>query len=590
MRHMRARLALLMVCGAVLFGLTSMTANAAPMAAPPEAVAPAATPGTNPDGTRFKYTDWKTYKGGEPGIEGEGAVDIPGIDLNWQWECSVAARWYVEELGPGNGTHVNAPGSPSNTDGKWSIQFKSGKCKGIGGTLTGKYDEVLARVSVTGTRVAAGEPETPGCSMLGSGPGVDQTGFTHDSVAFEAETDLYRAPCHAKSVLFTFKHKDDGEWKNTTFDSFLISDWKFPPPPDIAEAAPPTGVCQWGVPVAAKITNTGMSGNGYNYSFGVTFGSPLGNRAWSIGIVFRNEVNGATGILYRASFVLNNAAGMQTNTGTQIPIEWKAVGVHVWGNGGGSQSSNPGPTVDYFNPNFPTGSGSRPGFAQNLPESCSFYFGQKLYDDGQPGGKDEPHAPADGNAVVPPDQHDPNDAAPPAPVEPPDPFSECDFSITDPTSWVGGGICYLVGLLSHMLLLLRSVVAAIVGLPKALVAALIAAVAALFVVDKVFLSEKKDELQEDFQEGGAGDAMDNLTEIAGQDGSGGGCEGPALDLEFIGQVFHPMQSCSGVGATVKTASHAALTATAWFGAGLGSVRLFLSAWGLQTGLGRKDDD
>lgn len=181
----------------------------------------------------------------------------------------------------------------------------------------------------------------------------------------------------------------------------------------------------------------------------------------------RTDVNaGTTANLTTTAFLSDEGNSGGTNPG-QVPIDGAVIGAGVVG----------WPWLSSTNTGWSsrtTGTGSRalptPGTIQmdpafgavgvNEPSRCHFYWGARISDDGNsvtifdnPAG-DLGETPPPGTADPSPD--------PEAPTGGDD--DECGFSVTDPSTWAGGGICALVGLIGGLIDVAKDIVGGLVDL------------------------------------------------------------------------------------------------------------------------------
>lgn len=213
---------------------------------------------------------------------------------------------------------------------------------------------------------------------------------------------------------------------------------------------------------------------------------------------------------------------------------------------------------------------------------CAYYWGEKFWDDGVEGeGADEPiSAVSDGSPS-------PGEGTPEPPVLDPVPEPEpgCEFSLSDPSSWLSGGMCSLVGLFAKALGILGQILSAIVGLPAALLEGLIG----LFVPEEGFIEGKIDQVSDAFDDTTVGNYLGAVTNISVP--SAAGCEGPAVTINPYGSgpgAQYPMSACDGAMASAAATSRLILGISLGLGGGLVCLRILGRSFGWDPVIGGKE--
>lgn len=298
--------------------------------------------------------------------------------------------------------------------------------------------------------------------------------------------------------------------------------------------APSSGACPTATDIGHVVGtayHSGIYGDGWNYNGSVT-GITAGT--WFIYLIFDNTKPlptkpptygvGDTAARFRTAWAGGYATspGVTTNVGgvtyypktvdpvgvglvdvTRIPDNHSAAGSPMW----------KVPQAD------PAGVMGRTD-----PSICSFYWGKKIADTGS--ATDTPL----GAMPLPTDP-------PPAP-EPTDQPGDvadggsCDFSISDPGTWLSGGMCSLVGLMARAVSilgklpgLLGSIVSAVGAIPAAILNGLGNALSALFIPDAGVMGNALNEISSGVTGGGAGwwNAVSGV--VGGPQWQGGGSGG-----------------------------------------------------------------
>lgn len=244
--------------------------------------------------------------------------------------------------------------------------------------------------------------------------------------------------------------------------------------------------------------------------------------------------------------------------------DYDVVGIQVWYAGKTGMGSHGSSVV-----------GSDVGLT--FYEHCWFYVGDQIVNDPNTQA-DDPAMPLDGGPV----------SADPAPdPTPPAASAGCNFSISDPSTWLEGGICAVVGLLAAMWDTLKSILGALGNLVSGIVSGILDGLADLFIPSDGYLDSQVTSLKQDFKETAPGGYVDAVT---GQsfDVSASGCGGIPVNWSMSGESFSFdfLAACSGfmanAAAIVKLAASALLVI---FG-GFGCVRAVGAGFGWAPSIGR----
>lgn len=202
--------------------------------------------------------------------------------------------------------------------------------------------------------------------------------------------------------------------------------------------------------------------SGYTWSYVIAYrdeagvlrsGSPFKAAENSSANAGKGNVSGATlpATPSKTYDVINGGA-------TADPAGWTFVGVQYYA-GSSTSTPYPGPTTssNFNNAVFATPANPH-GIGATNPAQCRYWFGPKIYDDtattlDEPAGttSDTPT----GAAAPEPTDPDPSDVTD-------EESAECEgFSVTDPTSWAGAGLCQLVKAANAILGTLEGMVTAI---------------------------------------------------------------------------------------------------------------------------------
>jgi hypothetical protein len=239
----------------------------------------------------------------------------------------------------------------------------------------------------------------------------------------------------------------------------------------------------------------------------------------------------------------------------------------------------------------------------NWPAACSIYFGQKIAENSgditSEQGDDEP---ADDVAIGEPDpggedEPDNPDSDPPNDVE-----ASCGFSVLDPSTWAGAGICQLVKIMGRLITAVGRVVDAVVavgtaiaGLAGDIVGGLLDGLVAAFVPSDGYVEDAVDDVKDSWSDtpfgvlaesvAGLGDALESPAD--------GTCAGPAISLSNPAGgsdiVLHPLDTCSAPASTFATIGRTALRVGIWVGALLAGARFVLAGMGYQLSWGKDGD-
>lgn len=278
-----------------------------------------------------------------------------------------------------------------------------------------------------------------------------------------------------------------------------------------------------------------------------------------------------------------NSAGGQNGVFYSLSADWstyKIIGYTLYETT--VRSSTPGP--------LPT-SQTVGSWARTDPAKCSFYFGPKAFDD-LGSNADEPYG-ADtsvgnsGEPVV-------TDPTPPAVTDPVTPKEDaCQFKLSDPSSWLSGGMCAAVGLLGEIMRLLINLVQAVIGLPAKIVTGLLDGFAALFVPDQAVMDGVAGTTRASWNSSSVGTMFTSLGSVfsALSFPGNGSCKGPKWDLKvgtMVDQTMYPLDACSGATATAATLFRAGIMLSVILGTAYACLRIMGSAVGLNlNGIGQE---
>jgi hypothetical protein len=176
------------------------------------------------------------------------------------------------------------------------------------------------------------------------------------------------------------------------------------------------------------------------------------------------------------------------------------------------------------------------------------------------------------------------------------------FSLTDPLSWAGAGICELVKAFKSVVGVMGDLLEAVLGLAQALLDGLSDLLNALFVPSEGAFSDAMDSVQGAADTGDIGNWKDtatsafNVTPDSGGSSartvpgggvaprSSGGCAGPSFTWDKLASVglptsIQPLNACSGTGATMAGWSHLLLTVLIGVGGVLKLVQMIFAGLG-----------
>jgi hypothetical protein len=233
-------------------------------------------------------------------------------------------------------------------------------------------------------------------------------------------------------------------------------------------------------------------------------------------------------------------------------------------------------------------------WGRNDPASCVFYIGPDFLtgDDPQAPGvpTDEPWV---GLGETPP---------PPAPPVPPvlDPVAPpvsddeaCHFSWSDPASWLSGGMCAAVGLLSGIWSTLGEVAKTLLGLPakigRFILDGLGAILDGLFVPDSGFMNSQYRDIEDEWEQTTPWRFMDAITDMT--PGTVSGCGGVPLNLNLPGGVAVSEQigaACSGPMASTAAIIRTVLSALIVVSGAFACLRALGAGLGWNPGVGRAE--
>ena len=233
------------------------------------------------------------------------------------------------------------------------------------------------------------------------------------------------------------------------------------------------------------------------------------------------------------------------------------------------------------------------------PDDCMWWFGERI------GGSDPKYDPAGdldgggptgggGSDEPPPDPRDGGGA----PQE-----EGCSFSVTDPSSWAGGGICLLVQLVRNMLGALGDILDAILSLPASLAGAIAAAmgavidavagiagaiidgVSALFVPDSDHWHTKIDNVHDAWADAGPAPIIGAVGDAVGavDVSASSSCSGPTMHIDVPngGPVnAHPLDTCGDTMSLIAAIVKAALTVMLWLSGLWISAQVLAASFGL----------
>ncbi|MFT4288689.1 hypothetical protein [Nocardioides sp.] len=289
--------------------------------------------------------------------------------------------------------------------------------------------------------------------------------------------------------------------------------------------------------------------------------SPSGNvRATGTGFTYdgvfmthRNEApivtsTASSGVVQESTVGWWSSASWNSVSGTVQPREVEVVGFGLAYRMDGVNTGSSTGAMTWRVENLPDSATSTALVGVTDPTRCAYYWGDKIVD--------VPDVDWDEPAGVLPEDADGSDEVPSYD----DPVATSDgtcegFSLTDPTSWAGAGICVLVKLMG-------SLISAVLGLPAAIIELVIDALKLLFIptdfqsfnklnnaVDDTNLASWRDGIES----AGFGSSSGGVVGRTTDSGSSSDCMGPGFDLsgmEFGDEsvefgVIYPFAACDG---------------------------------------------
>lgn len=325
---------------------------------------------------------------------------------------------------------------------------------------------------------------------------------------------------------------------------------------------------------------------------------PDGYAIFNSPLVYSNDVNGAGAgyfwhqDVFRASLA---AAFGSTGQGVSVPghpgpDHWHAdpsstgfIGSGMWD--GVTADHITGIGVEVWVAPASQDSVARINLGINDPSTCSWYFGRKLADDPSATGDD----PA-GELLDPASTDDPapggtgttgSGTEPTAtPVDHSGAASGCTFAISDPSTWLSGGMCAAVGLLGAIL-------NTISGLPAAVMSLLGDLLKSLFVPSQAAVSSFGDGAQQTVRSSSVGGWDDAVSGgFASLSVSETGCQGPqiavpaSINAGGVLDDWHPLAACSGTAQKLANWCHLICTALLCVFGGVKLLRIILDSLGL----------
>lgn len=309
-----------------------------------------------------------------------------------------------------------------------------------------------------------------GCPMgggsVGQVDGVASAGFSLGSTS--ALPEHADTACNVTELCFSVAKRvhSMGSWEADKVHSGCF-DFALGPPP-VPEAPAHQGECAYGTPTASTYyyrtvqhpTNIDYFTEQVHLAWSPWKGVPAGGASTG-GIVVHFGTGSET---YSSSY-------SATATWSSSALRSKSAPAGVFGR----ESRHLGAQVHITQANGKYGSSVQQGYKTTYgvtdPAKCLFWIGPKVWDDGKPGGPDEPWA----------------DPLPPEPLPDltPEPVAgdPCEFTLTDPTTWASAGICRLVALVERLIGVVGQVVKALGTLAGAIVDGIGSLLRALFVPD-----------------------------------------------------------------------------------------------------------
>lgn len=220
-------------------------------------------------------------------------------------------------------------------------------------------------------------------------------------------------------------------------------------------------------------------------------------------------------------------------------------------------------------------------WGDNDPANCVFYIGPKFFDDPN-STKDEPHS--DINTTGPPVDTEPE----PDPVADPLPDTQtCNFSFTDPSSWLSGGMCALIGLIGKLIDRVGEVVSAVFGLPAKIMDGL----RELFIPSDGFMDAAFGDISDAWDDTVLMKYADGLADL--DPGGSSSCGGIPITVTMPGgHVIDERlgDACSGAMAGPAGMVRVALSVVLVVSGAVACVRAVGAGIGWNPGIGRKVDE
>ena len=234
------------------------------------------------------------------------------------------------------------------------------------------------------------------------------------------------------------------------------------------------------------------------------------------------------------------------------------------------------------------------------PGACQFYWGEKIAE--SPDERDEPIGGLGSGGG--------GGSSEPPPVDPqPDDVGGCSFSLTDPGSWLEGGMCAAVGLLKGIFQVLQAILAAFGNLAAAIASAIADALAgivgeigdlleALFVPDREDLADSIADVKDAWADTAPGELLGTVVSIPGKFSvpADVGCDGVAMPIKLaFGEaenplVLHPFSTCRPGLSAAASMVRVGLQVVVWVSGLLLAFRLLASSLGYQVALGGGRDE
>lgn len=527
----------------------------------------------------------------------------PAINFTWEdhngdstqgttLDCNMKAAYKVTETaGP------PAPGQPPPTvlsvKGSSSCVYRTPFADD-----EESWDDAEVDVAYNGTT-----PSGQGCSMTAQGTNdmaggsapwyYETTGINYTDCA--VDEFCMAVEVHEGAITFDL---------HSSFDACIGLNMGAPPEHDYTDTSCLNGTPQ--KPLAASIQKLLKDGGNpatstdwwWKFFTKLQFDARNNGAQWDLTLVWGNAWTGANTRLYQTSDaslgpgwsgtnweLIGSGAGSSIN-GSRIqvgesPPPPPLIGVQLW------------PTTVSSPPYYlPPGADKILGLTK--PASCVFWFGPKVLD--RPADLyDDPWSNTVAYGTPTEDPEDP-DLAP----DPPDQETDdCTFSVGDPSTWLEGGMCAVVGILGGIWDTLTSILSAIGGLAAAIASAIVGAISdafqALFIPSEGFLEGQLDSLQDAWADTGPFVFFDGAGDVLGAfaiGDPGSSCAGPTLNITSPvggqGVALNPMSSC-GQMATLAGIVKTALTVGVYVGGFLVALRIVGAAFGLNLSLGKDNE-